>query len=326
MAAKATVACSEILSDANKQQILVSEASKIKDPQLIYKIKLNVDDRFSKSEVLKEDLVELFQMFGRTQFFNASEKITLEKGTLYLGQKIDNFLSAQAEYTFDKPNRKLHLTRISIVNSKNGQEQVLTKEPLDYTGTKFSKDDYSLVFENDAAVGKVLSTADLQIPEVASEIASGSFKSYSLDKNSIHRTEVPFPTVISHTAFDKVLKWSLVMPHLDHVEINVVDSINKQKWTIAKGQFRRFAEFAKDRFFKQAFGLLVVYAIFDSMSGFSADVAKYIVDVVQTQNSSISVKVKETRVDGKVINTEQKFKINMQKKKENTPDEHGEKK
>ncbi len=321
-----TTTCSEILGDDSKQQVLIGDASKIKDPELLYKVKIKNDTRFTGKTAQKEDLLSLFQMLGRTQFFNASEKITLEKGTLYLGQKIDDFLSLQAEYTFDKPNKKLHMTRLSVVNSKNGQEQILTKEPVDYMGGKFAKSDFNLIFEKDGSIAKVVSNTDMQIPVEKVEVAPASFKSYSLNKEMIHNAETTFPTVIQGAAFEKVLKWSKVVPHLDHVEINVVDTVTKQNWTIAKGQFRRFMEFAKDRFFKQAFGLIVVYAIFDGISNFGDDVAKYIVHIAQEQQSSISVKVKETKVDGQVINTEQKFKISLPKKKDNDSDTDGDKK
>lgn len=318
--------CSEHLGGAGKLQLLLSEASKINNPVLLYKVKLNADGRFTQKTAKKEDLLDLFQMLGRTQFFNASEKITLEKGTLYLGKKIDDFMSLQAEYSFDKPNKKLHLTRLSFVNSKNGQEQVLTKEPLDFMGTKFAKPEINLVFEKDAPTAKSISDADLQLPAENVEVAPAAFKIFSLDKNMLRSAETSFPVVIQGAAFDKILKWALVVPHIDHVEINVVDTISKQNMVIAKGQFRRFIEFAKDRLLKQAFSLLVVYAIFDGISGFGDNVAKHLVHIAQNQDSSISVKVKETRVDGQVTNTEQKFKINLPKKKETDEADTGDKK
>ncbi len=307
------LSCASFYEEKNKHYIL-NDSSKVKNPELVYSLELKTDERFSQKEVTKESLVELFQMLGQTQFFNTSEKITLEKGTLYLGRSIDAQISAQAEYTYDKPNQSLHLTRISLINSKNGLEHVLTKEPLDYSGTKLIKDKYTVVFEKGSPQPKLLSNSDFQNVEFEVGPLPQGQKIVSLSNESVRSAEFSFPNSISGTAFEKINKWSMLVPHLQHAEIDVVDSVNKQRWAIAKGQYRRAIEFAKDRFLKQAFGLIVVYAIFESASGFSQDVAKYLVDVAQSQEATVSVRVRETKVDGNVTNTEQKFKINLPKK------------
>ncbi len=307
------LSCASLFEERNKHYI-INEVTKIKGPEVVYSLKLKTDDRFNQREVTKESLVELFQMLGQTQFFNTSEKITLEKGTLYLGRAIDAQISAQAEYTYDKPNQSLHLTRISLINSKNGLEHVLTKEPLDYSGTKLVKEKYTVVFEKGSPQPKIVSGSEVQNVEFEAGPLPQGQKIVSLSKENVRSAEFSFPSTISGTAFEKINKWSLLVPHLKHAEIDVVDSVNKQRWAVAKGQYRRAIEFAKDRFLKQAFGLIVVFAIFEGASGFSDDVAKYFVDVAQSQEATVSVRVRETKVDGNTTNTEQRFKINLPKK------------
>ena len=308
------VACAAYFKDDKSQHLLINEATKIKNPETIYSIKFDNDTRFSSKEVSPESLVELFQMLGHTQFHNAGEKFTLEKGSLVLARKIDSLLTTQAEYTYDKPQKTMYLTKLSVINSQNGQEMVLSKEPLDYLGRSFAKADYNLVFEKGAANGKVVNSSDLTYVQTVPEVLPEGQKLFSIDKPQITSIQVAFPSAISGEAFQKVLKWSLVVDHLDHSEISIVDSVNKRHWAVAKGNFRRFVEFAKDRFFKQAFGLLVVYMVFDGMSGFAQDVAKYAVEMVQAQGSVVSVKVKETRLDGNITNRQEKFKFDFSKK------------
>ncbi len=302
--------------DTVKTDFLISDAVKLKEPTLFYKIYIKSDNRFIQNKVSKEDLVDLFQMFGQTQFFNVSEKLTLEKGSLFLGRKIDEWLTAQAEYIYDKPNQALHLSRITIVNSKNGQEQILTKEPLDYTGTQLVKNEFNVVFEKGSPTAKIVSPNDIKVDDPSNESSRVGAQIFSLNNENIRSTDVLFPIAVSGESFNKIKKWASIIPYLDHSEISIAGSIKNQNWALMKGQYRRFAEFAKDRFFKQAFGLIIIYAIIDGMNSFSGDVAKYMVDVVQEQKATLSVKVKETRVDGTVTNSEQKFKIIFPEKAE----------
>ena len=311
------VSCVTFFEEVQKQHLIISDSAKIKAPEVLYNIKFENDPRYAGTSVTPEALVELFQMLGNTQFENASEKFTLQKGSLILGQKIDPILTAQAEYTYDKPNKVLHLVRLSVVNSKNGQEQVLSKEPLDYTGRKLVRQDYNLLFEKDAATAKVLNPIDLNILNEVPEVLPEGQKVYSIDQQKIYSSRLAFPISISGESFEKVKKWSLVVSKLDHSEINIVDSIQKKNWAITKGQFRRFVDFAKDRFFKQAFGLIVVYMVFDGMGSFAHEVAKYAIEIAQSQGQVISVKVKETEVNGNVTNRQQKYKLNFRKQPTN---------
>ncbi len=301
-----------------QRHFLLNESAKLKSPEALYTLSFKADSRFGEPKTTKEDLVDLFQMLGQTQFFNLSEKLTLEKGTMQLAQRIDDLVTAQAEYTYDKANQVLHLSRISLINSKNGQEQALTKEPLDYTGKDLLKKKFNVVFEKDSAIGKVVSSDDFRPQEQAPSSPVVGQKAISLPTDKVVSAEISFPALIAGESFAKINKWALTVPYLKHAEIKVVDSINKQRWTLAKGQSRRLWEFAKDRFFKQAFGLLIIYAIVDGMGDASEKIAQYMVEIAKDQDATVSVKVKETRVDGQVTNTEQKFKINLPKKSEST--------
>jgi 6-pyruvoyl-tetrahydropterin synthase len=292
--------CLSIFSQ-KKHPVLFAASTKVKRPEILYQIKINSDNRFTEKTVSPDALVDLFQMFGFTQNINGDAKLTLEKGTLYLGQQLDDLITIQAKYVFDKPNSKFLLTEFSLVNSKNGHVQTLTKEPLDYTGKELIKTEFNLAYEAQSADARVFDSKSMQIlNEAPSEIPAES-KLFEMDGDKIISAKSQFPALIAGEAFHKVLKWIKIISHLDHSEINVVDSANSQKWAIAKGQFRRFIDFAKQRLIRQAFGVFIVYYLIEGASSFSQDVAKYMVQIAEKPQQTISVQVTETFSDGKII-------------------------
>lgn len=301
--------CKAYFQKPSSKLLIINESTGLKVPEIFYTLHLSNYLKFNGERVTKESLLDLFQMLGHTQFLNASEKLTLEKGSLFLARKIDDLLTAQAKYVYDKPSKALHLSRITIINSKNGQEQVLTKEPLDYTGQNLVKNDFNLVFEKGAAVGKIISSDNLKLRDEVPGPLPIDEMSFTLEEGNIRTSSIAFPPSISGEALKRIRKWSMVVPYLDHAEINVVDSITSQKWAITKGKFRRFVEFAKDRFFKQAFGLLVIYALVDGTNHFSQDITKYVVNLVSSQNASVTVKIEESHSNGNTTNREMTLPI-----------------
>lgn len=309
--------CKSHFQESAPRQLIVSEPTGLKAPEILYTLRFSNDLRFNAANATRESLLDLFQMLGHTQFLNTSEKLTLEKGTLFLARKIDDLLTAQAEYVYSKPGKALHLSRLSIINSKSGHEQILTKEPLDYTGQNLVKNDFNLVFEKGTAAGRILPPDNFKLRDEVHGPLPGNEKAYIIEERNIHSSEIAFPPSISGEAFNRIRKWSMVVPYLDHAEINVIDSITKQRWAITKGKFRRFVEFAKDRFFKQAFGLLVVYALVDGTSHFGQDIAKYVVNLVGSRDTAVTIKIEENHTNGATTNREMTFPM-LQKNKKQT--------
>jgi hypothetical protein len=86
----------------------------------------------SKSKYYKEALAKLLQFYANTVNENANEKISLEKGEMHLGYKLNNGSSFEFHYVVDKrfERPRFVLDKITYYK-KNMQEQEILDAPLD---------------------------------------------------------------------------------------------------------------------------------------------------------------------------------------------------
>jgi hypothetical protein len=310
------ITCEALLS-RDSRPIYISESAKVKNPEMIVNIKIEADNSLRDENPPDDSLVRLFQMFGMTQSSTLSEKMVSEKGQLLLGIPLNDFVSLQAEYVNDKLHESFYLVRISLINNRNGQEQTLSKEPLDYRGVDFIRHDFAAVFEKNNSTARSINPSDIVTSAENSSVPEG-FKSYSISADDLANSTVKLPPVIAGETYKKIGKWSKIVEQLSHSEISIVDSIHAKNWAIAKGQFRRFMAFAKDRFFKQAVGIVIVYCLFHKGGLIAEDAAKIGFQILQSHHATISVKLKETDQDGTILNSEEKFKITVPDKNDNS--------
>lgn len=316
------LACSTFFHQNEKQigQLIFPESAKIKNPELAYRIKLTEDTRYSDpTRVLAvQDYAELFRKFGYTTLAHASDKVTFEKGKLFLGHPLDENTFVQAEYSLMSGPMTFNLVKVSFVNMRNGIEQTLAKDFVTYEGLNLMKHDFTVVFEKNSSQAKIVDSSEIKLStEMKQQETIAETKELSgteslqsrLEISRITSRDVAFPLHIKGPSVEKIKNWAKFLPYLAHSEIQAVDSVNKQKWAYTKGQYRRLKDFARERFFKQAFGWLMLFFIVDGMSHFSQDVAQYFVNIVQSQQSTITVKVKEKHQDGELVSKEHKLLI-----------------
>ena len=170
---------------------------------------------------------QLIQMFAQTTFLNISEKLSFEKGELYLAHKINEDTSLELEYAGDKRGEEtlFRLVSYKIVRA-NLKSSHIEKNPLTDDGKFLNQKqiEYSLTLKDGEAV-KVADTAlHLEIPVAISNDLLKLMEKWSDKFNMINRQDIR-----SMIEKDQLLQLYLKAQYLSGIEFSK-NIIKKQSY------------------------------------------------------------------------------------------------
>lgn len=115
-----------------------------------------------KSPDFKKALAELIQMHSDTLYISAGEKVSLEKGELFLAKRLDQDSTLELSYQGDLRSAipSFRLVKAAIVKG-NAQNVVLTKEPLIDNGTELKLKSFVVQRTADGAKSALVTAENL---------------------------------------------------------------------------------------------------------------------------------------------------------------------
>lgn len=174
--------------------------------------------------------LRLLQMTTATLGEAFSQKLTLEKGELVLGQNLEHGWSVEYEFFADRRTSKqvFRLGKISLIKP-NGEKMVFDKKPTSLSGNELGKKWYS---EEDMGLKDVNEVSPFDV---------------------LQTLEVP--AVIQGELLNNFLKFAPMMEHLKREEINAAVNTSHLR---TRGMVRSHLEYAREIIKKQSFKFIMI--------------------------------------------------------------------
>jgi|GEM_PF-3656079 hypothetical protein len=199
------------------------------------------------SVAFKKGLAELVQMYSDTLYMSAGEKMSIEKGELFLAKRLDDNTTLELSYQGDLRSVKpaFRLVKAAIVKG-NAQAVNLTKEPLNDNGSDLKLRSFILQSNNDGSKTSLLAADVLSaIEPVKNTDDTLSFLQLMIEKSapqdrpkfsSMPLKTVEVPLSIEGTLLERFVKFAedLSLMKRDRVR----DYLGKDKlfslWALSK--------------------------------------------------------------------------------------------
>lgn len=247
----------------------------------------------SNSAAYTQNLISLLNMLGQTKNLNFSEKLSEDKGELYLAKELENDSSLEFFYTEDKRGESSEyiLSEVYYVKA-NGSSIKLSKEALYEDGFTLKNDNYIVISEKSvlaenpqtkfltthsivdrAEFKKWLATNKIEVPSefalldfnLDSSIAKITQWIESLsanDQNKIlsmvqNTASLEVPTVIKGDLYKELKKWADRIEVLSHQRLKSINDPSQIKWVLLEAERKKLWNAIENVIRKQSIKLII---------------------------------------------------------------------